>query len=349
MNIFFRFCFVTVIAAVAMMGMSCGGGGQKNAGQPKTKEQVEAKLKNFSISLVTESDEQEPMYFKQIACDKGAYFEMEGGRRTIFTGEVLDYHSIDFIDFTANKAYDLDPRTKTVKVTEFTDDKAARYRGFSMVMGQYLFMHEGHDNLVKTGKDKIAGRDATVYTIAYDDVEFQKFWIDDEYGFTLKFEQYEPLMKAYVTEFIVGSVSIDGLVDLSEYQEGKEAEVAEEPEIVEGVLSIAAMKKAAADAGFTVSGGWQIHSNYEGTFPPDPEGGFCIFMPIDGSNVNVINVVEFETEDITKKYAEYLASDDVGVSQIVHRSGVFVAYISKSRAADHEAKFMDALKTAGWE
>jgi hypothetical protein len=163
-------------------------------------------------------------------------------------------------------------------------------------------------------------------------------------------------MKMSVTEFIVGGAIVEGLVDISKYDlDSEPAEIAaeQEPVIIEGVLSLAAMKKAVTDAGFNeagfrVGGGYANNAN-QSVLKIKPTGGFDVFRQIDGSNWNVINVLEFETEALAAKFVEHITSDDAGVSLIAHRSGVFTVDISKNRAADLEAKLMGTLKKAGWK
>jgi hypothetical protein len=357
MNKIFRFYFFAAILTVAMMSFSCSGNAQ---GQPKTQKEVEAKLKNFSLSFVTESDSQDPFYFKQVYNDKGSFYESKCERMQSFDNDFneifIEYNKIEFVDFNAKKAYQLDVITKTGEVFEFDAAGAAKFKGFDRLIAQYLFMHEGRQDLKKTGSEKIIGRNATVYTIKYFDEEHQKFWIDNEYGFTLKFEQFNPVMIMYVTGFTAGGATVEGLVDINEYDfdsEPAEASEEQEPEIIEGVLSLAAMKKAVTDAGFNEAcfrvGGGYANKAKQSVLKIEPIDGFDVFRQIDGSNWNVINVLEFETEALAAQFVEHITSDDAGVSLIAHRSGVFTVDISKNRAADLEAKLMGALKKAGWE
>jgi hypothetical protein len=118
-------------------------------------------------------------------------------------------------------------------------------------------------------------------------------------------------------------------------------------------LSLAAMKKAVTDAGFNEAGfrmsdGYANNAN-QSVLIINPIAGFDVFRNIDGSNWNVINVLEFETEELAAKYVEHLTSGQAGLSLIAYRSGVFTVDISERRAADLEIKVMDALKKAGWK
>ena len=365
-----KFYILFFAATLTVVVMCFGGSGKAQSvsrdSQPKTKEEVEAALSNFSLSLVVESPSQAPFYYRQVTNDKGSFFESICERMESFDDNFnkiyIDYNKIDFVDFTANKAYELDAKTKTGKVNDFDAAEAGSYKGFDRVIAYHLFCHENYkDKLKKTGNETILGREVTTYidsaALAYN-IE-QKFWIDDEYGLTLKYEeiQGDNKLTMCVTEFIVGGATVEGLIDLDAYKLNQEVEndsrTVAEPEIAEGVLSLAAMQKAVSDAGFNeadfrVSSGYQNHAN-QAIVDIGPIGGFNVFRQMDGSNWNVINVLEFETEELAAKFVEHITSEQAMVPLIAYRSGVFTVDISKNRAADLEAKLMEALKKAGWK
>ena len=210
-----RFCFFSAILMVALMSFG---------GRAKTQEGVPT---NFSISLVTVSHGQGPVYLKQVANDKGVFFEMRCDSMRAYDNDFNPffevYHDIDIVDFTAGKVYNLKPETKTGKVENFDVAKADMYKGFNRTIRVFLFAHNFHkENLEATGKEKIIGRDVTVYTdtaaVSYD--TDRKFWIDDQYGFALKSVEIhgENNTTMYVTEFIVGGATVEGLVNLGEYK-----------------------------------------------------------------------------------------------------------------------------------
>ena len=117
-----------------------------------------------------------------------------------------------------------------------------------------------------------------------------------------------------------------------------------------GELTLGALKKAAKDAGFAVEGGWQLLTNWTSLSDSkaEPENSFQISVKQDGSNFMGICVIEFATEDIAKEYVAFAASDDAYFNGNAYRSGVFTVTINGSLVADHEAKLMEALATAGW-
>jgi len=118
-------------------------------------------------------------------------------------------------------------------------------------------------------------------------------------------------------------------------------------------LSLAAMKKAVIGAGFhktvfRVSDGYANNAN-QAFLQIRPIKGFDVTRKMDDGNWNVINVLQFETEELAEKFVAHLRSGDAGLPLIAYRSGVFTVDFSKTRAADLEEKFMEALKKAGWK
>ena len=118
-------------------------------------------------------------------------------------------------------------------------------------------------------------------------------------------------------------------------------------------FSLAAMKKAVIDAGFNkaefrVSDGYANNAN-QAILEIKPIKGFDVTRKMDDGNWNVINVLEFETEELAAKFVAHLLSGNAGLSLIAYKSGVFTVDFSEKRAADLEDKFMEALKKAGWK
>ena len=175
-------------------------------GGPKTKREVEAKLTNYSISLVFDAKGQDTYYFRQASSDKGTFFETKSGS-----------HEIMYFDFVKKIGYELDADEKTGE--SFPLEPVGRYKGFAPYIANHLFMHASYkNNMAKTGSEKILGRDATVYTVAFHNAEM-KLWIDDEYGFTLKYEQTgSNALTMHATEFTVGGVNVEDMVKLGDYK-----------------------------------------------------------------------------------------------------------------------------------
>ncbi len=200
---------ILLLAAVAMMLHVGSQTPQQGDGKPKTKKDVEAELVNYGISLVFDAQGQKPYYFYQARCEQGWVFRMEGdwGNRSVV------------VDESAGKAYMLNDKEKTGEVRPF-DPKFA-YRGFEQMLAAHLFLHASmmdESGFKKTGKEKIIERDATVYTYTYGD-GLGTFWIDNRYGFTLKYIQTGPNpIRTEVTEFKAGGVTLTDKVNLGEYR-----------------------------------------------------------------------------------------------------------------------------------
>jgi|GEM_PF-1751914 len=187
-----------------------GGNTPSGAAVGKTQSEVEAVLTDYSISIAVDAPAlfKEPYHMKQMRNDKGVFFEMTG-----------DFNDLAYADFATHKAYELYAETKTGVVFNFDDDQAGMLKSFPFYIAQYLFRHTMYDGFEKTGSEKILGRDAAVYTVTSGGG--LKLWIDDEYGFTLKFEETDSAdntIKMEVTEFTVGGVTLDGLINLNDYE-----------------------------------------------------------------------------------------------------------------------------------
>ena len=177
----------------------------------KTKAEVEAMLRDFSIKLTLDAEGQETYYFTQVVCDDGCYNELEGRN-----------HEIEFADFTANQLYTLDVDEKIYVVEPLDPEMRDELRGFDFMLGSNLFLHTRSMNnnaFKKAGNEKILGRDATVYALENNNGTTETFWIDDEYGFTLKYIQTGGhQIRMEVTEFGTKGISVAGMLNLDGYQ-----------------------------------------------------------------------------------------------------------------------------------
>ncbi len=200
-----KLLFVTVTLVVHVGAQTP----QQGDGKPKTKKEVESELVNYGISLVFDAQGQNPYYFYQARCKQGWVFRMEGdwGNQSIV------------VDESAGKVYKLNDTKKTGEVRPF--DAKFAYQGFDRMLAAHLFMHASmmdESGFKKTGNEKIIGRDATVYTYVYGD-GLGTFWIDNRYGFTLKYIQTGPNpIRTEVTEFKTGGVTLSDVVKLDEYR-----------------------------------------------------------------------------------------------------------------------------------
>ncbi|MDR0777994.1 MAG: hypothetical protein LBE48_00945 [Methanomassiliicoccaceae archaeon] len=171
------------------------------------KSNIDAKLTNYRILFTLDVQGQGIYYFRQISSDKGTFFELKD--KTC---------EITYVDFVNNIGYELDGDEKCGE--SFPLEPVEAFKGLAFhTAGHLLFLYEGaKDSMVKVGKEKVLGRDTTSYVHTFSNGEM-KFWIDDEYGLALKYEQtgeYRTTM--CVTEFTVGGVTVEDIIDLDEYE-----------------------------------------------------------------------------------------------------------------------------------
>jgi len=185
----------------------------------KSKAEVEALLKDFSIKL-TNTQPQERYFFTQIVCADGSYSEFKGEGNNAMKGELKE-HNITFSDFATNKGYMLEVNEKQYAVESFDPAMKDALKKFDFMIGSHLFLHTSYMKdgaFKKTGSEKIIGRNATVYTMEFGNGSSGTFWIDDEYGFLLKYVQTgSNPTSSEVTEFTTSGVTVKGLLNLDGY------------------------------------------------------------------------------------------------------------------------------------
>jgi len=182
-------------------------------GTPKTRQEIEAALTNYRISCVIENEGKPAFHFFQASCE-------QGWAATITT----DDKDLLAVNKAGKKVYMLDRNAKKGEWGPYVPEMEDYYKG-----GIYLaffFIHTSYFNdskFKRTDKiETVAGRKATVYTCEFAD-GVGTFWIDNEYGCTLKYVQVATQSGAYnihaeVTEFKVGGVTVANMVNLSEYK-----------------------------------------------------------------------------------------------------------------------------------
>jgi hypothetical protein len=179
----------------------------RQAALMKAKSDIDAKLTNYRISFVLDVQEQGTYHFCQVSSDKGTFFEMKGG-----SSELI------YIDFVKNTGYELDADDKCGQ--SFPLEPVEAFKGLSFhVAGHLLFLYASDkDSMVMTGSERVLGRNTKAYVQTFSNGEM-KFWIDDEYGLALKYEQTgDYTVTMHVTEFTVGDVDVEGMIDLNEYE-----------------------------------------------------------------------------------------------------------------------------------
>ena len=168
-------------------------------------EEAISKLTNYKIVIESVDEYDNKSVMTEMRCDDGYAIITDGG--------------ITFVDFAQNKMYILSPDDKSGWVYDNADADA--YKGFGLAMYGYLYTFEAFKLLgaKKDGSDKISGRKTTVYTYSADGSDW-KFWTDDEYGLTMKYEKKSSGDSAYmeVTEFKTSGVKLSDMVNLGEYE-----------------------------------------------------------------------------------------------------------------------------------
>jgi len=188
-------------------------------GTPKTKQEIEAALTNFRISCDIVSDGKPAFHFFQARC-------AEGWAATITT----DDKDLLVVDKAGKKVYMLDRNAKTGQWGPYVPEMEEYYP--AGIYLSYFFINTSYFNDSKFKRtdrtETVAGRKATVYTYEYADGT-GTFWIDNEFGCTLKYVQVATESGAHnihveVTEFKVGGVTVANMVNLSQYKltKGKE-------------------------------------------------------------------------------------------------------------------------------
>jgi len=187
-----------------------GSSGENNKLSFLSREEVEKKLNNYKITYTTYSnDEKDDAYIvTEMRCGEG-YALIMGDWMTL-------------VEYGAGRLYQLDTESKSGTVMTLDADDEEGYMGFGGFLSDSLFFHNSYDSsfMVKAGSDRIAGRSTTSYTFKILSYEY-KFWVDDEYGVTLKyFWSYEGESATMeITEFKVGGITLSDMVDFGQYDD----------------------------------------------------------------------------------------------------------------------------------
>jgi len=166
---------------------------------------IEAKLTNYKITVEFTDETGNKTEMTELRCDRG-YIWMIGG-------------SMLYIEYGTGKQYTLYRENMTGIAAKLDDEDS--YKTFGAVISAYLFFHEPYINgeLAKAGAEKIAGRDTTAYTFNAGGFA-NKFWLDDEYGVTMKYQMKTSARSGSmeVKELSVGHAALTDMVNLSEYK-----------------------------------------------------------------------------------------------------------------------------------
>jgi len=168
-------------------------------------EEMTKKLTNYKITLTSVNSGGDPETYTELRCDEGY--------------ALLTRDSITYVEYGTGKFYILSVSDKTGMVYDHDSDDT--YKGFGWITAGYLMMFQTARFMgaKKDGTDKILGRKTTCYTCVIEGND-ARFWIDDEYGITVKFtskgEDGESSME--LTEFKTGGVKLSDIVKLGDYE-----------------------------------------------------------------------------------------------------------------------------------
>ena len=211
---------ILMICAMALcLSLAACNGGKNNNGKNngllsnsgdvllKSKNELKSTLGSYKITI-DYSMGGGSTTLTEMRCEQGyAYYFDEGD-------------AMYFIEFGKNKMYILDVASKTG--TAMPIDSDDDYRNLDTMLLSQIFMFDGQTSgLVKTGTDKVAGRNTTVYTFKYLGILGYKIWVDNELGLTLKYSLEgggEEGFYMEVKELRIGGVTLADIINLDEYE-----------------------------------------------------------------------------------------------------------------------------------
>jgi hypothetical protein len=199
-------------SGTANTGTSNNSGGEAVAPVTlRTEAEVLAILTNFSMSFKFEAQGEKPITLHQAFCEDGMFFKKTG-----------DNPSFYLYDFAKKLGYMLDEASKKGMYKPIPPDVIGNLKAFDWNISSPLFYSDSNMNsLIPVGSDTLLGRAVTLYSypddVAWDNMK-QTYWVDNEYGFPLKYTQIganELIIEA--TEFKVGGITVAGMINLNDY------------------------------------------------------------------------------------------------------------------------------------
>jgi hypothetical protein len=127
--------------------------------------------------------------------------------------EDMELSYIDYYDNASGMHYWLEPYSKTGVSKKMDRNKAIEEH---LILGDSPTNLYDVSGLTPIGNEKICGRNALVYDVTILASEPHTLWIDEEYGILLK-DVFMGVICHEVTEFKLGSVTLDNVVNLREY------------------------------------------------------------------------------------------------------------------------------------
>jgi len=193
-----------------------GNGNGNGSGKLKTMEEIIPLIPNFRFSAVNSTSIVQYAYL--VICEAGFAYSRSGL-------ENQGHNNWAYCDYDAGKEYDLYRDETGVKLGFVKNVSAgaveqAKKDIYLSDHASFLFHHEKfiNDNMEVIGKEKIAGRNATIYRYAEIPSMINTFWIDDEIGITLKWTtNYGGGAEWKILEIKFGGCHMSDWVSLSDY------------------------------------------------------------------------------------------------------------------------------------
>jgi len=173
-------------------------------GLPRLREEIEPILTNYMITVKYVDESGNEKAITEVRCDQGYGFIMSEG--------------ISYLEYGSGQVYTLNPSAKTGWAVSVKNEDA--YRTFGASISSFIFIYDIYQNSnpEKIKNSELLGRDVTEYMCKLENSEV-RFWIDYEYGITMKFSQTsEESNSAWeVIEFKTNNVTLSDVVNLEEY------------------------------------------------------------------------------------------------------------------------------------
>jgi len=167
-------------------------------------DEIKARLTNYDITMRTTDSDGTSTTSRELLTRDALIEQMD------------DSTSITYSDYANQKLYFLDTEDMTGSVMT---SSSGNNGGMLLIILCYfdtikMLVDDGALTVQNAGADTIAGRPVTVYTVNMIGVNV-KFWIDNEYGMTMKLQSDSTNWE--VTQFKAGNVSPSDWVNLSDY------------------------------------------------------------------------------------------------------------------------------------
>jgi len=167
--------------------------------------EARAKLIDYKLTIESVNSDGDKEIVTEMRCEDGY--------------ALIQKDSIIYVEYGTGKYYMLSETDKTGTMLTLSSDES--YKSFSLAITGYILLFETYRIMgaKEDGSEKITGRQTTRYKLDKDDNEY-KFWVDKEYGMTMKYTTTEKdsLSSMEVTEFKIGGIKLSDMVNINDYK-----------------------------------------------------------------------------------------------------------------------------------